>query len=186
MLRSLARAAGALALMLAGAAHAVAETPMTMAPVTVDNVWARATAPSAGSAAIYLTLKSPAGDTLTGASTPAASSATVHEMSMTNGIMRMRPVEGGLKLPPDQAVTLKPGGYHIMLEGLKAPLKPGETVPVHLTFKTAPPIDVLAHVEAIGASAYVAPGAKPATPAATAMPGMAPGMQMDPGMKMSP
>jgi hypothetical protein len=72
-----------------------------------------------------------------------------------------------------------------MLEGLKAPLKQGEDVPLHLTFKTAPPVDVVAHVEAIGAASYTAPGsASGAAPAA--MPGMAAGMKMAPGMKMSP
>lgn len=120
--------------------------------VQVSNAWSRATPGGASTAAVYATLNSPAGDTLTGASSPVAKTASVHEMSMDGNVMRMRPVTGGLALPPGQAVTLQPGGYHIMLEGLKVPLKQGQTVPLHLTFSKSAPVDVTATVAAIGAS----------------------------------
>ena len=77
---------------------------------------------------------------------------SVHEMTMDGNVMRMRPVPGGLALPPGQAVTLQPGGYHIMLEGLKSPLKQGQGIPLHLTFAKSNPVDVTATVAAIGAS----------------------------------
>ncbi len=120
------------------------------APVTAQNVWARATPPGASTAAIYMTLTSPSGDKLTGASTPLAGKTGVHETRMSGDVMRMRPVEGGLDLPAGMPVKLAPGGYHLMLEGLKQPLNAGQEVPVHLTFQNAPPLDVEAHVRAIG------------------------------------
>lgn len=120
--------------------------------VAVSGAWSRATPGGATTGAAYATLNSPGGDTLTGVSTPVAKSASVHEMTMDGNVMRMRPVPGGLALPPGQAVTLEPGGYHIMLEGLKQPLRQGQTVPLHLTFQHAPPLDVAAAVEGIGAS----------------------------------
>ena len=130
-------------------AHAQSPAP----PVQVTNAWSRATPGGASTGAVYLTLASPAGDTLTGVTTPAAKTATVHEMAMDGAVMRMRQVSAGLVLPPGQSVTLQPGGYHIMLEGLKAPLQKGQTLPLHLTFAKSAPVDVTATVAAIGASA---------------------------------
>ena len=135
--------------------------------VTATNPWARATTPGVSTGGIYVTLTSPAGDRLVSATSPAAAKADVHEMQMNGDIMRMRELKGGLPLPPGQAVTLGPSGTHIMLEGLKAPLTRGSVVPVHLMFEKAPPIDIQAPVQSIGASG---PAAGPPTPAT--MPGM--------------
>lgn len=129
---------------------ALAQQPAS--PVQARDAWARATPPGASTGAIYMTLTSPAGDRLTGASSPVAREASVHEMRMAGEVMHMRAVDGGLALPAGKPVTLAPGGYHLMLEGLKAPLKPGEAVPVHLTFQKAPPLDVAAQVQPIGAA----------------------------------
>jgi copper(I)-binding protein len=129
-------------------AHAQTAAPQ----VQVSNAWSRATPGGASTGAAYLTLASPAGDTLTGVSSPVSKTASVHEMAMDGPVMRMRQVPG-LPLPPGQPVTLQPGGYHIMLEGLKAPLKQGQTLPLHLTFAKSPPVDVTATVAGIGASA---------------------------------
>ena len=134
----------------ASVASATAQTPAPQ--VQVSNAWSRATPGGASTAAIYLTLASPAGDTLTGASSPVATTAMVHEMAMDGPVMRMRPLPA-LTLPPGQPVTLQPGGSHIMLEGLRAPLKQGQTVPLHLTFAKSAPVDVSASVAGIGASA---------------------------------
>jgi copper(I)-binding protein len=71
-----------------------------------------------------------------GAASPAAGVTEVHEMKMEGDVMKMRAVTG-LDLPAGQAVELKPGGYHVMLMDLKAPLAKGSTVPVTLTFKNA-------------------------------------------------
>ena len=101
--------------------------------VTVDHPWARATAGNATTGAAYVTLtETGAADTLTGTSTPAAKTAEVHETISDNGVMKMRPV-GPLPLMAGTPVKMEPGGKHIMLMGLKAPIKAGETVPLTLT-----------------------------------------------------
>lgn len=148
---------------LVGAGPAWAQTPPASPSVTVTNAWSRATPPGAHVGAVYLTLTSPASDKLLAVSSPASTGAAVHEMQMDGNIMRMRELPGGLDLPAGQAVTLGPGGNHIMLTGLNAPLKQGQTVRLHLTFQTSPPVDVQAQVAALGAM-------KP--PTAGAMPGM--------------
>ena len=152
------------------AACAILSQPACAQPapaVTATNPWARATTPGVSTGGIYVTLTSPPGDRLVGATSPAAAKADVHEMQMDGTIMRMRELKGGLALPPGQAVTLSPSGIHIMLEGLKAPLKRGSTIAVRLLFEKAPPVDIQAPVQSIGASG---PGTAQAMPAG--MPGM--------------
>jgi periplasmic copper chaperone A len=120
--------------------------------VKVDHPWARATPGNATSGAAYVTLtETGAADTLTGASTPAASTAELHETISDNGVMKMRPV-GPVALTPGQAVKMAPGGMHIMLMGLKAPLKAGATFPLTLTFAHGAPVTVTVAVEAAGAT----------------------------------
>ena len=81
-------------------------------------------------------------DRLTGGSTPVAARLEIHEMSMTGGVMKMRPVSGGLVIPAGETVTLAPGGYHIMFIGLKAPLKVGDHVSAALHFEKAGTITI--------------------------------------------
>jgi copper(I)-binding protein len=117
----------------------------------VEHPWARASAGAATTGAAYLTLTDQgAPDRLTGASTPVAATAELHESMSDMGTMKMRPVSG-LSVAPGKPVKLAPGGYHIMLMGLKAPLKQGDTFPLTLTFEHAPPMTVTVNVEAIGA-----------------------------------
>lgn len=144
----------ALALAALSATRLVAQP---MPSVTAQDAWARATPPNVGTGAVYLTLTSRADDRLVGAATAVAAQAELHEMKMVNNVMQMRPLDG-LDLPAGQAVALKPGGYHIMLEGLKAPLKQGGTVALRLTFVHAPPLDVTATVQPIGAAGPQAAG----------------------------
>ena len=133
--------------------------PAFAADIVVDQPWSRATPPGASTAIVYMKLTSKEGDTLVGASSSVSSDASVHEMTMDGTIMRMRPVPGGLALPPGHTVMLQPGGYHIMLTGLKAPLMKGGTVQLHLTFAKAAPLDITAPIAGIGATAP--PGAPP-------------------------
>lgn len=121
-------------------------------PVAVSSPWARATAGGQDTGAAYLTLLSPAADELLAASTPVAATTEVHEMAMDGAVMRMRPVPL-IPLPAGQPVTLKPGGYHLMLMHLQTPLVAGQTFPLHLTFAHAGPADVTVVVEKLGASA---------------------------------
>ncbi len=129
------------------AAPALAQT----GPITLDHVWARATPPGAKTGAIYMTITDTgAPDRLTGASTPVAATAEVHETTNDNGVMRMRPV-GSLVIQPGKPVTFRPGGYHLMLTGLKQPLTAGQSFPVTLTFEHAGPVSATVTVEKIGA-----------------------------------
>jgi copper(I)-binding protein len=120
--------------------------------VEVSGAWARATPPHATNGVAYFTLTSPAGDSLTGASTPVAARAELHRDSIdAAGVMSMRPVTE-LALPPGQAVELKPGGLHLMLRELKHPLKLGETFPLTLVFAKAGKVETMVTVEKAGAS----------------------------------
>ena len=95
--------------------------------------------------------KANAADRLTGASSDIAAEVQVHEMAVVDGVMQMRQLAGGLPIPAGGSVTLKPGGYHVMLIGLKKPLTPGETFPLTLTFANAGNISVTVPVRAMGA-----------------------------------
>ena len=105
--------------------------------------------------AVYATLTAATADRLTGASTPVAASVQVHENIHDNGVVRMRELEGGLPLEPGKPVTLAPGGYHLMLIGLKQQLKPGDSFPLTLSFANEPPVTVTVPVAAAGAAAAV-------------------------------
>ena len=72
-------------------------------------------------------------------------------MAMNNGVMTMRPLPAGVPVPPGQTVAFAPGGYHLMLMGLKGPLKEGDRVKATLTFEKAGPVEVTINVEGIGA-----------------------------------
>jgi copper(I)-binding protein len=118
--------------------------------IEVTNAWARATPGNAQTGAAYVTLQAPAGDRLTGVSTPAAQKAEIHSMTMDGGVMKMRQVDG-VDLPAGAAVTLRPGGYHIMLMGLTQPLQPGQSFPLTLDFAKSGRRDVNVTVEKVGA-----------------------------------
>jgi len=87
----------------------------------------------------YLTIvnSAAADDRLIGVASPRAASAEVHEISMEGRVIRMRAVEGGLIVSAGEAVTLAPGGLHLMFFGVTQPFAEGETIPVTLTFANA-------------------------------------------------
>jgi periplasmic copper chaperone A len=120
----------------------------------IAHPWARATPPSApaGGGFLKITNTGSAPDRLVSVSSPAADLVQVHEMKMDGSVMRMREVEKGLEIPAGGSVILAPGGYHLMMMGLKAPFKQGASVPVTLVFEKAGKIDVELAVEAMGAS----------------------------------
>jgi len=123
--------------------------PATAAvPVKVADAWCRAASPGAMTGACYLTLTSAADDRLVGVETKAAERAEVHDMSMAGGVMRMRKVEGGLALPAGKAVTLKPGGLHVMVIRPKQAFALGGTVPLTLKFARSAPVTLQAPVHA--------------------------------------
>jgi copper(I)-binding protein len=123
-----------------------AETPTATAAVTATDAWCRPSPNGAKAGGCYVTLTAATDDRLTGGSTPRAGSLQVHEMKTENGMMKMAELKAGLPLPVGQAVALAPGGNHLMLIGLTAPLVAGETVPLTLQFASAPAITVQAQV----------------------------------------
>jgi copper(I)-binding protein len=99
-----------------------------LGPLHITQPWARATPQGAASGAAYMTVKNTGTKAvrLRCVSSDAAAKCQIHEMSMEGGVMRMRPVEGGLQIKPGATVALEPGGFHMMLTGLKAPLQQGK------------------------------------------------------------
>jgi len=140
------------ALLVAMAMPALAQGAST-ATIAVQQPWARATPAGAMTGAVYMTLvnKSGSADRLTGASSDVAPTVQIHEMSVVNGVMQMRQLANGLPIPAGGTVTLKPGGYHVMLIGLKKPLAPGQTLPLTLVFEKAGNISVTVPIQAMGA-----------------------------------
>jgi hypothetical protein len=122
--------------------------------LVIADPWSRATPKGASVAGGYMkiTNNGSAPDRLIGGSSDVASSFEVHEMSMTGGVAKMRPVKGGLEIKPGQSVELKPGSYHVMFMGLKKPLGAGEHIKATLVFEKAGKVDVDYDVRAMGAT----------------------------------
>lgn len=145
-------------LMIAAPAQAQAQSQVqaqsspASAQVEILHPWARATLAGTRTGAIYLTLvnKGAADNALTGVATPVAASATLHQDVVTNGMMEMKPVPK-LALPPGGSVAIAPGKYHIMLMGLKQPLKAGDRFPLTLDFARGGAETVSVAVESLGA-----------------------------------
>lgn len=120
--------------------------------VRIDAAWARATPGAAKTGAVYLSIINAGStpDRLVSITTPAAERAETHTMKTENGVMEMRPL-GPVTIEPGKTVTFAPDGNHIMLIGLKAPLKEGGTLPLTLTFEHAGKRDVTASIARVGA-----------------------------------
>lgn len=133
-------------------APALAEAQQVQVSVVrAEDAFARATAPRQTVGAAYVTLTSQADDRLLSATSPAAARVELHTMTMDGAVMQMRELTDGLPLPAGQAVKLAPGGLHIMLVDLKAPLVSGQVVTVALRFQNAPPMELRVPVAPIGA-----------------------------------
>jgi periplasmic copper chaperone A len=128
--------------------------------LVISQAWSRATPGGAKVGGGYLTVenKGSTPDRLIGGSADIAGKVQVHEMSMNNGVMTMRPVDGGLVIEPGKTVKLTPGGYHLMLLDLKGPLKQGEKLPITLEFEKAGKVSVTFDVRGIGAMGPAGPG----------------------------
>ena len=105
--------------------------------VTITDAWARATVQGQKATGAFMKITAKDNAKLVGVSSPVAGVAEIHEMKMDKDVMRMNALPNGLDLPAGKAVELKPGGYHVMLMDLKAPLAKDTTVPVTLTFQDA-------------------------------------------------
>jgi len=128
--------------------------------IQITQPWARATPKGASAGAAYMTVTN-SGTTaqhLNCVSSDVATECQIHEMSMDGGVMKMRPLQGGLEVKPGETVTLKPGSFHLMLVGLKQPLQTGTSIEATFKVDGGSTVQVAFPVAAIGAPA---PGSVP-------------------------
>lgn len=120
------------------AASAVSAAPHSSG-ITLESAWSRPTAAGVPTGVGYVTIVNHGreADRLIGADSPWAASASLHRSAMHGGVMTMADVPEGLTIPPGATVRLEPGGYHLMLMGLKRPLSPGSRIPATLMFEKA-------------------------------------------------
>ena len=119
--------------------------------IITSGAWSRSSPKMANAGALYVVIENQGNqvDRLIGASSAAAKTAEVHESYMdNNGVMGMRPLEGGLEIPAGGKVELKPGGYHIMLIDLVKPLEVGTKIAVTLKFEKSGEIALEAEIRA--------------------------------------
>lgn len=128
-----------------------AQTP-TPRTVLIEQPWARATPGGAKTGAAYMTLinNGTSADRLIGASTPVADSVQFHKETQDDGVSRMRQMST-VDLAPGAKIVFKPGEMHMMIVGLKQPLKEGQSLSLTLQFEKAGSIEVTAPIEKIGA-----------------------------------
>lgn len=163
--------AAALSCLVAQPAHA---GDAKLGDLVITRAWSRATPGGAKVAGGYLTIenKGTTPERLKAATTALAAKTEIHEMAVTNGVMTMRQIEGGLVIAPGGSVQFMPGGGHLMLVGLNAALHQGDQVPVTLSFERAGDVKITLDVQAVGAQAPEFPPraemAKPETVAASA------------------
>lgn len=120
--------------------------------ITIGHPYARATAAGQPTGGGFLSFANagPA-DKLLSISADVSKSVELHEMKMEGDVMKMRQVDG-IEVPAGKTVELKPGGYHVMFVGLKAPLKAGDKFPAKLKFEKGGEVDVVFNIEAPGAA----------------------------------
>ena len=142
--------------------HAFAASLITLASLpalaqtTVKDAWVRGTVAQQIATGAFFSITSAAGGKLVSVSSPAAGVVEIHEMKMDGSTMQMRALPNGLDLPAGKAVELKPGGLHVMMMDLKAPLAAGQTIAVTLVVEgkdgKKETITVKALVKALGAA----------------------------------
>lgn len=121
--------------------------------IKISAAWVRATPKGAPVGGGYMTITNIGSvpDRLVGGTSSVSGRFEIHEMSMDNGIMKMRPVAGGVEIKPGQTVKFEPAGYHLMFVGLKEPFVRGKPVEATLQFEKAGKVVVDFMVEGIGA-----------------------------------
>ncbi|MCG6122635.1 MAG: copper chaperone PCu(A)C [Microvirga sp.] len=149
---------------LAAAALVLAPTVVsaetfTAGDIVVEIPWTRATPGGARVAGGYMriTNNGAEADRLIGGSTSVASRFEVHSMKMVDGVARMAEVSGGLEIPAGETVELAPGGFHVMMMDLSAPVAEGSNVSGTLVFERAGEVTVTYAVAPLGSR--TAPGA---------------------------
>jgi copper(I)-binding protein len=124
----------------------------TVGSIVIGNPWTRATPKGADVAGGYMKIsnKGSASDRLIGGSTAVARGFELHQMTVVDGVMRMRPLAEGLEVKPGETVELKPGSLHIMLVGLRRALEKGQKIKGTLMFEKAGKVEIEYSVEALG------------------------------------
>jgi hypothetical protein len=144
------RFAAALGAALLLAASAAAAHDFTLGALKLDHPWARASAGPAGNGAAFLVIENSGDeDRLVAVAGDVAERAELHTHTMAGDVMQMRRVEA-VEIPAHGSAALQPGGLHIMLIGLKQPLREGERFPLTLTFDKAGAVTVEFAVEGVG------------------------------------
>ena len=147
-------------LAIAAAAHA---------QVTVSDPWVRATVPQQKATGLFMQIDAAQDVKLITGQSPVAGVVEVHEMVMDGDVMKMRELKGGLEIAKGRTMSLKPGGYHVMLMDLKQQLKGGDTVPVTLTFEDIASKKRFTQEVKAPVAALAAGNAAPAAPAGAQM-----------------
>ncbi|MQX38366.1 copper chaperone PCu(A)C [Roseospira navarrensis] len=146
---SLAAAAVALPMVLSSVPALAGDT--TLGPLTVSDPWARASAGMARAGAAFMTIRNDgATDRLVAADADVSAVVELHTHIKDGDVMRMRKVEA-IDFTGGTETVLQPGGLHVMLIELHAPLKEGETFPLSLTFESAGTVEVTVTVQGVGA-----------------------------------
>jgi copper(I)-binding protein len=145
-------AAAVLAALLAMPAYA---DDVTVGALKISAPWARATPKGAAVGGGYMAITNTgnAPDRLVGGTTDISNRFELHEMSLDNGVMKMREVGQGVEIKPGEKVEFKPGGYHVMFMGLKQQLVQGQHFKATLQFEKAGKVDVDFVIEGLGAQA---------------------------------
>ena len=131
-------------------ARLAAADDVTLGALTIQHPWSRATAGAAKSGALYLTVQNNGAeaDRLTGVSTAVSAKAELHLSGMNGDVMTMRATDE-VAVPAGGSAVFEPKGAHIMLVGLKQPLKKGERFKATLHFATAGDVEVDVTVQGI-------------------------------------
>ncbi|MDP4594330.1 MAG: copper chaperone PCu(A)C [Beijerinckiaceae bacterium] len=127
-------------------------TEYKLGNLVIRQPWARATPKGAPVAGGYVTIMNSGkiADRLVGGTFAGAGMVQVHEMSVINGVMKMRHLDRGLEIKPGATVVLKPGSYHLMFMKLESGVAPGKQIKGSLVFEKAGRVDVEFAVGPIG------------------------------------
>lgn len=138
----------------AAAAKSAAAPSYKIGALVLEAPWIRATPGGAQVAGGYVKISNTGTDTdrLVGGTFPLAAAVEVHEMGMTDGVMKMRSLPNGLEIKPGASVDLKPGGYHLMFQKLQSQLNDGQTVKGTLVFEKAGSVEIEYRVMPIGSA----------------------------------
>ena len=117
-------------------------------PLKIEHVWARPSIGDTTNGSVYMMLSNggDAADRLLSVKTDAAENVMLHESRMEGNVMKMVPLENGVEVPAHGSAELKPVGMHVMLMGLRQPLKEGDTFPLTLVFEKQGEIPIKVNV----------------------------------------